>query len=85
MNALLLGKLYGGFFAVDARLLLWVLGLSLAASLGTFMALRRFTDVKSAAPYVALGFVVYLVLSLVVFNLVVGYPVFVIKSFFEIP
>jgi len=77
--------LYGGFFALDLRLLLFSLLISALASTGTVLALKRLKWGRGMTPWLILFFAGYFILLMLLFNFAVGYPVFVIRSFFEIP
>jgi len=85
LNLPVIAKLYGGFFAIDLKLLFWVVVLCAVSSLGTVLAIRKVRNARQSIPYFLLGFVCYLILALVIFDYFVGYPIFVIKSFFELP
>lgn len=84
MDGLIPATLYGGFFAVDLRMLGLVSLLSLLLSLGTVLAITRLRLGRQMVPWLLAGAVGYLVLLLLVFHWVLDYPVLVIRSFFEI-
>ncbi len=85
MNLLVPATLYGGFFAVDLRLLGFLLLLALLLAFGTVLAVRKLRFGRGMLPWIAGGFVAFLVALILFFNWVLDYPVFVIRSFFEIP
>ena len=80
-----LASLYGGFFILDVRLLLFVSGLAVLASAGTVLAVRSIRMNREMIPYLILGFLLFFMLFTVLFNYVFDYPLFLIRSFFEIP
>jgi hypothetical protein len=80
-----LAKLYGGYFAVDLRLLAWAVLLSALSSVGFVLALKHLKGTRRVAAWLVAGFFCFLLLSLLVFQFVVDYPILALKSFFEIP
>ncbi len=80
-----LAKLYGGFFVVDVRLLLWLVLLCLLVSVGGVLLWPRLKGLRQMAPAGAALFVFFFVLGLALLHWVGGYPVFVIRSFFQLP
>jgi hypothetical protein len=80
-----MAALYGGFFALDLRLLLLMMLVALLGALGTVLAVKRLKLGRGLLPWVLVFFLGYFILLVVVFNVAVGYPVFVIRSFFKIP
>jgi len=85
MSTLLLAKLYGGFFVVDLRLLLWLTVLCVLLSLGSVLLLRRLKGLRQMASVFAALFCGAFLLGLAVLYWLAGYPVFVIRSFFQLP
>ncbi len=76
--------LYGGFFAVDLRMLGLVTLLALLLGVATALAVRKLHWSRGMLPLAIAGTLVYLALLLLVFHWLVDYPVLVIRSFFEI-
>jgi hypothetical protein len=79
------GDRYAGWFAVDIRLLIFVVLISAFMALGVValtMRGKRWYEYLSA--YVGI-FVALLTMTVVVFNQLASYPVFVIKEFFPFP
>jgi len=76
--------LYGGFFAVDLRLLGFLVLLALLLSVGTVLAVRKLRFGRGMTAWVAVGSLVYLAILLLLFHWVLDYPALVIRSFFEI-
>jgi hypothetical protein len=76
---------YGGWFAVDLRLLLFILFISALTAAGTT---ALFSRGKTSAQLLALylvSWVAIVTLSIVLFNQIASYPVFTLKSFFPMP
>jgi hypothetical protein len=84
LDLLIPATLYGGFFAVDLRLLGFLVLLALLLASGTVLAIRKLRFGKGMTAWVATGALVYLALLLLAFHWVLDYPVLVIRSFFEI-
>lgn len=84
MNLLVPATLYGGFFAVDLRLLSFLVLLSMLLGLGTVLAVRKLQFGRGMTAWVLAGALVYLAMLLLLFHWVLDYPVLVIRSFFEI-
>ena len=80
-----LAALYGGYFALDTRLLGYVVVLSCLAAVGTVLGIKRLKKPRQMVLPCFLFFFGYLVLTLFVFNVIADYPVITLKSFFEIP
>lgn len=80
-----MSALYGGFFALDLRLLLLTMLVAVLGALGTVLAVRRLRWGRGLVPWIFVFFLGYFILLAVIFDVAVGYPVFVIRSFFEIP
>jgi hypothetical protein len=79
-----LASLYGGFFILDVRLVLFVLGLAVLASAGSVLAFRSIRLNREMIPWFTLGVLVFFLFFTVLFNYVFDYPLFLIRSFFEI-
>lgn len=84
LNLLLPATLYGGFFAVDLRLLGFLIMLAIILAVGTVLAIRRLRFGRGATAWIAAGTLLYLAGLLLIFHWVLEYPVLVIRSFFEI-
>ena len=80
-----LAKLYGAFIAIDLRLLLYVALLSLVASFGIVIAIKKLSDKKKMLLWFSAIFIAVFFISLFIFNHIVGYPVFMVRSIFELP
>ena len=80
-----LARLYGGFFVVDVRLVMFGLFLSLLLSAATVLPLRRVSQTSRVLLLMAALWVVYFLVSLGVLGAVFDYPVIRIQSFFELP
>lgn len=80
-----LATVYAGFFVIDVRLALITLGLSLLSSAGTVLLVRRFTTLRQAAPWFVVGTVFFGLAFLLFLDLALSYPVFEIRSFFQVP
>lgn len=84
-GAWLLAKLYGGFFVVDLRLLLWLVMLCLLVAAGGVLVWQRGRAYRQLIPVFLGAFGLLFLIGLVVLHWVAGYPVFVIRSFFQLP
>lgn len=80
-----LATIYAGFFVIDVRLALITLGLSLLCSAGTVLLIRRFTTLRQAAPWFAAGVVLFGLAFVLFLDLALSYPIFEIRSFFQVP
>jgi len=78
-------KVYAGFFAIDTRLLLAVTVTAVLCSLGTIVALRQWSGARQYALAFAAFFAGYFLLACLILDVGAGYPVFVLRSFFEVP
>lgn len=84
LNLFAPATLYGGFFAVDLRLMGFLILLAVLLAVGTVLAVRRLRFGHGMTAWVAAGTALYLAALLLVFHWVLDYPVLVIRSFFEI-
>ncbi len=85
MSLHLIAKLYGGFFALDTRILAILAAAALLSSAGVVLAVKKVTGLKQAAPLFVAAAMTWFVVLVILFNVVLDYPVFVIRSFFELP
>ena len=85
MNPALIAKLYGGFFALDTRILAILATAALLSSAGVLLAIKRVAGLRQAAPVFVAAALAWFVVLVFIFNEVLDYPVFVIRSFFELP
>jgi len=80
----LLAKLFGGFFVVDLRLLLFLIILAVLLAAGTVLAVRGLTLGRELIPPLVGAFFAFILLLVLITDLVVGYPVLALRSWFEI-
>jgi len=84
-SSLVVAKLYGGFFVVDLRLLAWLVILCILLSLGSVLVWQRIRGLRQMVPVFSALFIAFLLVGLAVLHWLAGYPVFVIRSFFQLP
>ena len=85
MNPALFAKLYGGFFALDTRVLAILAAAALLSSAGVVLAVKKVAGLRRSAPVFFAAALAWFVVLVILFNEVLDYPVFVIRSFFELP
>lgn len=77
------GWLYAAWVAVDLRLLLFVVLISLLGATGTTLLFARRRDPLQTTATFLVAFTVLFAVLVLVFNTLASYPVFSIQSFFE--
>ena len=79
------GWQYAAWVAVDLRLLLFLMFISLLSSFGVCLILVRKRDLTRVLATFIVAYAVSLSGLLLVFNTIAHYPVFEIQSFFPFP
>lgn len=76
---------YAGWIAVDVRLLLFIVFISALTAGGTTALFARGKTRPQIAALYMTSLVVIVALSVLLFNQIATYPVFVVESFFPMP
>ena len=79
------GWQYAAWVAVDLRLLLFLMFISLLSSFGVCLILVRKRDLVRVAATFIVAYTISLSALLIIFNSIAHYPVFEIQSFFPFP
>lgn len=77
-------RVYAGYVAVDLNLLAVVTGVAVFSSVGTVLLLRRWMGVRQHVLAFVGFFIGYFALCCALLHLAGGYPVFTVRSFFEV-
>ncbi|MDP6945091.1 MAG: hypothetical protein QF464_13160 [Myxococcota bacterium] len=79
------GWQYAAWIALDLRLLLFLMFISLLASFGVCLIMTTRRDWLRLAAMFLVSYVAILSLLITIFNVVAHYPVFKVESFFPFP